>query len=173
MSETEMKKIKIGKVVVNMGVGDSGEELINAENILEELTNQEPMRTHAKQTLPTFGIREGEPIGCKVTLRGQNAKEFLKKSLEVKNNKINKKSIDEYGNFSFGIDEHTNFPEMEYDPNIGIFGLDISVRIKRPGYKVKETSDEKDIADSHKVSADETEDFLETELGVEVVEKDE
>lgn len=173
MSEQEMKELKIDKVVVNMGIGSSGEDLINAEEIIEEITGQEPMRTEAKQTLPNFGIREGEPIGCKVTLRGEKAKEFLKKALEVKRSQIKEKSIDKHGNFSFGIDEHTNFPEMEYDPNIGIFGLDVSVRMQRPGYRVKEKSNQKEIPETHSISPEDTKQFLQKELNIEVVEEDE
>lgn len=173
MSGQEMKNLEIGKIVVNMGVGSSGEELINAEGIIEEITGQEPIRTEAKQTLPNFGIREGEPIGCKVTLRGQKARDFLEKVFEVKRNEIKDKSIDKHGNFSLGIDEHTNFPEMEYDPNIGIFGLDISVRMERPGYRVEKKSNKKEIDDSHKISPEETKEYLENEFNVEVVKEDE
>lgn len=173
MSENQMKQIKIGKVVVNMGIGSSGEKLINAEKIIEEITGQEPIRTESKQTLPNFGIRKGEPIGCKVTLRDKKAKEFLSRSLAVNRNQIKEKSIDKHGNFSFGIEEHTNFPEMEYDPSIGIFGLDISVRLKRPGYRVEEKSDQKEIPETHKISPEETKQFLEKEFNIEVVKEDE
>lgn len=173
MSKNKMKKLQIGKVVVNMGVGSSGEKLIDSEEILKSVTGQEPKRTEAKQTLPNFGIREGEPIGCKVTLRNQKARDFLKKAFKVKNNQIQKKSIDKQGNFSLGIDEHTNFPDQEYDPNVGIFGLDIAVNMKRPGYNVKEKSEKKDIGDSHKITPEETQQYLEETFDVEVVEEDE
>ena len=68
-----MKDIYIDKVVVHMGVGESGERLVKAEDIMKQITGQKPVRTIAKRTQPAFGIRKGAPIGCKVTLRRENA----------------------------------------------------------------------------------------------------
>ncbi|MDY7083104.1 MAG: 50S ribosomal protein L5, partial [Halobacteria archaeon] len=120
----EMRRPQIEKVVVHMGVGEGGRDLRDAEEILEEVTGQESVRTQAKQNQPDFGIRVGDPIGCKVTLRGDEAEEFLSEALSIVG-ELSRSQFDEYGNFSFGIEEHTDFEAMEYDPNIGIFGMDV------------------------------------------------
>ncbi|MCK9308586.1 MAG: 50S ribosomal protein L5, partial [Methanoculleus sp.] len=72
-----MRDIYIDKVVVHMGVGESGERLVKAEDLVKKITGQKPVRTIAKRTQPAFGIRKGAPIGCKVTLRRGNAEKFV------------------------------------------------------------------------------------------------
>ncbi len=101
--ENPMRKVKLGKVTVNIGVGKSGEPLERARKILKQITGQAPRSCMAKNPIKDFGIRMGEPIGCKVTLRGQKASDFLKTSLEAINNRIPESSFDQCGNFSFGI----------------------------------------------------------------------
>lgn len=131
----EMREPTVEKVVVHMGVGTGGRELANAEEILEEVTGQQSVRTQAKRTKPEFGIREGDPIGAKVTLREETAREFLETALSIAD--ISGSQFDQTGNVSFGIEEHTEFPGQEYDPNVGIFGMDVTVNLVRPGYRVK------------------------------------
>ncbi len=135
-SETfhEMREPRVEKVVVHMGVGQGGVELGNAEEILTQVTGQQPVRTTATATKPEFDIREGDPIGAKVTLRGEDAIEFLETSLGLV--ALSVSQFDETGNFSFGVTEHTDFPSQEYDPTIGIYGLDVTVNLVRPGYRV-------------------------------------
>lgn len=131
----EMRTPRVEKVVVHMGVGQGGRALSRAEGILSDLTGQDPVRTLSKSTQPEFGIREGTPIGTKVTLRGAAAHEFLETALRLVT--LSSSQFDEYGNVSFGIAEHTEFPSQEYDPAIGIYGLDVTVNLIRPGYRVR------------------------------------
>lgn len=91
------------------------------------MTGQKPVRTHSKVTNPEFGIRKKQPIACKVTLRGEKAERILKMFLEGIGNKLKARQFDEYGNVSMGIDEHIDIPGMKYDPEIGIFGMNLSV----------------------------------------------
>src|SRR5512136_19728 len=126
----------IDKVVVHVGVGESGQRLVNAETILKTITHQSPVRSIAKKTLPTFAIKKREPIGAKLTLRGKAAEDFLAIALKAAGNTLKKSQFDQQGNFSFGIEEHTDFPGMRYDPEIGIFGMDINVALKRAGYRI-------------------------------------
>ena len=95
-----------------------------------------PVRSIAKKTLPTFGIKKKEPIGAKLTLRGKAAEDFLVLALKAAGKSSRKSQFDQQGNFSFGIEEHTDFPGMRYDPEIGIFGMDVSVALKRAGYSI-------------------------------------
>ncbi|MEM4780081.1 MAG: 50S ribosomal protein L5 [Halalkalicoccus sp.] len=148
----EMREPVVEKVVVHMGVGTGGRELGNAEEILEEITGQRSVRTQAKRTKPEFGIRQGDPIGAKVTLRGEAATEFLETALPL--SEISGSQFDQTGNVSFGIEEHTEFPSQEYDPNIGIFGLDVTVNLVRPGYRIKKRDIEtRQIPSSHRLDA--------------------
>jgi len=170
MSEAEfheMREPTIEKAVVHMGVGQGGRELQNAEEILEEITGQESVRTTAKRTEPEFGIREGDPIGAKVTLRGDDAAEFLTRAFGAVS--LRRSQFDDTGNVSFGIEEHTDFPSQEYDPNIGIFGLDVTVNLVRPGYRVsKRDKRSQPIPENHRLDTEDAISFLEANFDVEV-----
>ena len=132
-----MRIPSIDKITVHIGTGESGERLTNAEKLLQTIVKQKPVRAVAKKTLPSFSIKKNEPIGCKVTLRGKNASEFLKTALKIIDNKLSSSQFDDNGNFSFGIEEHTDFPGMRYDPTIGIYGMDVNVALKRAGYRIR------------------------------------
>lgn len=143
MSELEEPRTRsirdplIDKVVVNISVGRSGEPLQKASTVLEQLTGQVPCRRIAKRTVREWGIRKTEPIACLVTLRGALADAFLKRGLEAVGNRLRESSFDGDGNFAFGIREHIGIPGVRYDPDLGIFGMDICVVLKKPGYRVK------------------------------------
>jgi large subunit ribosomal protein L5 len=165
-----MRKIYVDKVTVNIGVGESGQRLVNAEKVLELLTGQKPVRTYAKRTIQTFGIRKGEPIGCKVTLRGERAVDFLRRAFPIIKNRLSSKQFDNYGAFSFGIEEHIDFPDVSYNPEIGIFGMDVCVFLARPGYRVARRKIKRSkIGSSHRVTKEEAIKFITEEFGVEVV----
>ncbi|MFB6113401.1 MAG: 50S ribosomal protein L5 [Halodesulfurarchaeum sp.] len=163
----EMREPRIEKVVVHMGVGHGGEDLQHAETILSEITEQEPVRTTAKRTEPEFGIREGDPIGAKVTLRGEDAVSFLERAFDIA--AVSRRSFDETGNVSFGIEEHTDFPSQEYDPSVGIFGLDVTVNLVRPGYRVtKRDAASRSIPSKHRMNPRDAIAFLEERFDLEV-----
>ncbi|MFC6835197.1 50S ribosomal protein L5 [Halomarina ordinaria] len=163
----EMREPTVEKVVVHMGIGEGGQPLANAEDILEAVTGQESVRTVAKRTVQEFNIREGDPIGAKVTLRGERAAEFLDTALELAD--IRRRQFDETGNFSFGVDDHTDFPSQEYNPSIGIYGLDVTVNLVRPGYRVrKRDAVTRQIPSKHRLTVEDAIEFLEAEFDVEV-----
>jgi len=166
--ETPMRCPKISKVTVHMGVGTSGERLEKAITVLEHLTKQKPVKLLARKTIRDFGIRKFEPITAKVTLRGKRGIDFLKRALSVVDNKIKFSSLDDHGNFSFGIKEHIELPETAYEPALGIFGLDVCVNLEHPGHRVSRRRKY-----SHKVknymTKLETMVFLNTQLGTEII----
>jgi len=169
MSDNVMRTPRVEKVTVHMSVGESGKKLSNAEMIMETITGQKPVRNFAKKTLPAFGIKKGEAIGCKVTLRGEKAEKFLNTAFGIKEKTLSLKSFDKSGNFAFGIEEHTDFPGLEYDPEIGIYGMDVIVAIERPGYRIKRRkAQQHEIPASHKLTRDDSISFLNTKYGVEV-----
>jgi large subunit ribosomal protein L5 len=126
----------ISKVTINISVGGATERLDKAVKLLEQLTGQKPSVRRARKTIREFGISRRQPIAAVVTLRGQKALEFLKKALYAVDNTLKLSSFDEYGNVSFGIKEHLLLPGVRYDPDIGIFGMDVAVTIERPGFRI-------------------------------------
>ena len=105
-----MREPRIEKVTINIGVGESGEKLEKAAALLEKLTGRKPVKTKTMKRIPAFGIRPKMFIGVKVTLRGREAEEFLKKAFEAVGNRIKASSFDPLGNFSFGIKEYIDIP---------------------------------------------------------------
>jgi large subunit ribosomal protein L5 len=154
----EMRDIQLDKAVVK------------AEKVLGMVTGKKPVRTMSKTTNRDFGIRQGMQIGCKVTIRGKEAEEFVKKALWIRENRIATWSFDPEGNFSFGIPDYTDFPGMKYDPEIGIFGLDVSVSLVRPGRRIaRRRIMRRRVPKHHRVSKKEGQEYVRTKFGVEVV----
>ena len=163
----EMRQPAVEKVVVHMAVGRGGEPLAQAEDILAEITGQTPVRTVAEATVQDFDVRAGDPIGAKVTLRGEDAEAFLDTALSFTD--VSRSQFDETGNFSFGVEEHTAFPSQEYDPEIGIYGLDVTVNLVRPGYRVtKRDKVSRSIPSRHRLTAEDAVAFLEANYELEV-----
>jgi len=167
-----MKKPYLEKLVLNIGVGIGGEELERAATVLETITNKKPVKTLSKKNVKEFNLRKGRPIGTKVTIRKLEAEKLLKRLLIVNNNRILRKSFDNYGNFGFGITEHITIPGIDYDNLIGIWGLDVVGRIVRPGMRVKYRRKSRGkISKHHYVSRAEAQYFLQKNFGVKIVEK--
>jgi len=168
-TENPMRKPRIEKVVINCSVGRSGEPLEKAMKILEELTGQKPCIRKAKKTIRDFGIRRKEPIACVVTLRGEKAGAFLSRALQAVDNRISKSSFDQYGNFTFGIKEHIDIPGTKYSPELGIIGMDVSVVMEKPGYRVKRRRRARSkVGSEHLLSPDEVISFIRNEFDVEI-----
>jgi len=173
MNLEEKKKLflpKIEKITVNIGVGEAGERLKKAESVLQSLTKHKPIETLSKTTNKDWGLRKRMPIGCKVTLRGTDADGFLKDALGTRENKIADYAFDEVGNISFGIPDHTLFKSQKYDPNIGIFGMDVCITMKKSGYRIKHRRIEKrHVPHRHRVTKDESIKFFSETYNVEVI----
>jgi large subunit ribosomal protein L5 len=137
LPDNPMREIKLAKVTVHINVGKSGEMLEKARKVLNDITGQKPCTKQAKMTVKEFGIREGEPIACLTTLRGEKAAAFLKRGLEAVSNSLKRSSFDENGNFAFGIKEHIEIPGTKYVPELGIFGMDVIGTLERPGFRIK------------------------------------
>jgi large subunit ribosomal protein L5 len=168
--EHPMLKPQIEKVVVNLNAGKSGEPLEKANSVLKEITGRTPVKRKAKATIRDFGIREGEPIAVVVTLRKQAAVDFLKKVLPVVDNKLSQRAFDVRGNFSFGLKEHIDIPGVKYDPEIGIFGMDICVTVNRPGQRIKlRKRQNRSVGPKHVLNPEESILFIKQTLGVEIV----
>ena len=164
-----MKSVNIGKVVINITVGKSGEPLDKASRILDELTAHKSYQRKAKQTIKTFGIRKGEPIACMVTLRKKDAETFLNRALEAIGRKLKNSSFDKEGNVSFGLKEHIEIPGAKYDPELGIIGMNINISLERLGYRIKKRRRcRSTISSSHKVTDQDAMEFMKEQFAVEV-----
>ena len=131
-----MQVPRIQKITLNMGVGEAVADkktLTAAIADMTKITGQKPLTTHARKSISTFKIREGWPIGCKVTLRRKRMYDFLEKLVGVVIPRIrdfrglSKRSFDGQGNYSFGLKEQIVFPEINYDEVDALRGLDITI----------------------------------------------
>jgi len=164
-----MQDLRIQKIVVHMGVGESGDKLSKAEEMLSKITSQKPVKAIAKKTQPAFGTRKGSPIGCKVTLRSDAAEEFFRTSIGIVDRQLAASQFDSQGNFSFGIEEHTDFPGMAYDPSIGIFGMDVNVVLEKRGIRVSRRKvNQRKLPQKQRVKREEAIKFLQERYQVEV-----
>ena len=169
-TESPMRKISLEKVVLNMGVGKSGDIIEVSKKALDQISGKRSCAREAKETQRDWGVRKGEPIGVAVTIRGEDARVLLKRLLEAKGNTVNGKAFDNFGNYSFGIREHIDIPGVKYDPQIGILGLGISVTLTRPGFGIRRRSKHKaSVGKSHIITSQEAKDYLVKEFGVTVV----
>ncbi|MFN3804072.1 MAG: 50S ribosomal protein L5 [Pyrobaculum sp.] len=167
--EHPMQRVYIEKVVVNIGVGTGGERLEKAFELLRELTGAEPSRRRAKRTIKDFGIRKGEPIGVAVTLRGDQAVAFLQRALQAVGNRLKRGSFDGRGNVCFGIKEHITIPGVKYDPAVGIWGMDVCVKLAKPGLRVQLRRRRRSkVGRRQWVTREEAVEFFQKVLGVQV-----
>ena len=133
---TDMAVPKINKVTINMGVGEvltDKKALEDAVEDLSSITGQKPLITKVRKSVANFKIRDGMPIGCKVTLRGDRMYDFLQRLLGIAIPRerdfrgLDISSFDGRGNYSLGIKEHIIFPEIDYDKVDKIRGMDVSI----------------------------------------------
>jgi large subunit ribosomal protein L5 len=126
----------LDKVVINMGIGEAAADRKKVENAAADLgliAGQKPVITKARKSIANFKLRDGQPIGCKVTLRKARMYEFVDRLINIALPRVrdfrglNPKSFDGRGNYSIGIKEHIVFPEIDYDKAAEIWGMDIVV----------------------------------------------
>ena len=166
-----MRQIHIEKVTVNIGVGEAGERLVKAQKVLDMVTGQKSVQTISKAVNRDLGIRVGMPLGCKVTLRGEAAEKFLQRALPIRERRIYEYSFDKEGNMSFGISDYTDFDGMKYDPEIGIFGMDVNVVLRRTGNRITQRALlKRKIPKNHRVARDEAIQYMKENYEIEVVE---
>ena len=131
---TVMESPKLEKIVINMGVGDGSKDekfITAAVKDLEKITGQKPVVTKARKSIAGFKVREGQPIGVKVTLRGENMYYFFEKLVRIGLPRVrdfrgvSPHSFDGKGNYTIGIKEQLIFPEIDYDDVVKVRGMDI------------------------------------------------
>jgi large subunit ribosomal protein L5 len=165
--ENSMKEIEVAKVTVNISEENVGDEVEKAYDLIEKITGKEPVRVESSEKAKTFGNRQGLSIGAMVTLRGEDAVEFLEK-VQPAIEELNASAFSD-GNFGFGISEYIDVPGVDYDADIGMKGFEVNVVLERPGYRVKKRDHKPSkVGEEHRVSNEEAIEFAEEELGFEV-----
>ena len=170
-TENKMRDIFLDKVTVNVCVGNDKQGMVKAELLLKKLTEKTPVKNSAKKRLATWQIRPGLPIGYKVTLRGDDAKTFLKWMLDSKSKKLKASSLDETGNFALGFHEYLELNGIKYDADIGVMGFEVMVTVARRGFRIKSRGLKVSrIPKRHKVTQSEVKEYLKKNYSVEVTE---
>ena len=164
-----MREIKIEKITLNFGAGKDQNKLEKGMMLLKNVTGVDPVKTFTNKRIPTWGLRPGLPIGCKLTLRKKKAEEVLLKLLDAKDNKLNPHQFDKEGNIAFGIHEYIDIPGVKYDPKVGIMGLEVCVTLERPGFRIKRRRIMKrKIPSKHKIKKEEVIEFMKKKFNVTV-----
>ena len=130
LGSSSMEEIEIEKIVLSIGA--VGDDLDKAVKLLNIISGINAVKTKSRKRIPAFDVRPGLEIGCKVTLRGKKYVALLKRLLESVGNQLKEKQIEPNG-FSFGIPEYIEIPEMEYQRDIGMIGLNVTVVFTREG----------------------------------------
>ena len=164
-----MRNVRIEKITLNIGSGKDQSNLEKGIKLLKAITGVTPMKTVATKRIPTWGLRPGLPIGCKITLRKQPARVLLARLLEAKDNVLKPGQFDDHGNLAFGIHEYIDIPDITYDPDIGIIGLEVCVTLERPGFRIKRRKImKKKIPTRHKLTKDEAIAFVKKEFNIQI-----
>ena len=167
----KMQNIRIEKLTLNIGVGQAGDKLEKATILLNKLTNKKPVQAVSKKRIPTWGVRPGLAIGAKVTLRGKEAGEMLSRLLKAVEYKLKESSFDKEGNFSFGIKEYIDIPQIDYIVEVGIIGLEASVTLERPGFRVKKRKyEKKNLPKKHRITKEEAINYIQTNFKAQIME---
>ena len=165
-----MRRIKVGKVTINIGCGGDADKIERAKKLITMLTGPPAVVTLSKQR-STFGIAKGNPVGVKVTLRGKAAEDMLKRALSGVDNNLKPSKFDRSGNFSFGLKEYIDMADTKYNHDVGMMGFDIDVTLERPGFRVKRRRVRKaDIGNKHKIASSEAMQWAGEKLGVKMAE---
>ena len=166
--ENPTRKIRVEKVVLS--IGGTAEQLEKGVKLLGMITGRKPAKMKSNKRIPTFGVRPKLEVGTVVTIRKDNM-EFLKRMLTAIENKLKKKQISE-NNFSFGIKEYIEIPGMEYQRDLGVIGLDVTVVFKRMGRRISLRKTKKGkIPARQRISREEIIKFMEDNFQTEFIGK--
>ena len=162
-----MQQPRIEKLTLNIGAGKEQSKLDKAVLVLKSLTGIEPLKTVTQKRIPAWGLRPGLPIGCMITLRKHSANQMLKRLLKAKDFTLRDGNFDTGGTVSFGIPEHIDIEGAQYDPKIGVMGLQACITLEKPGYRVKRRSLRRaSVGKHHRVTKQEAITFMKHAFGV-------
>ena len=166
--ENKMREIKLEKVILN--IGGVAEKLEKGEILLKEISGKKPVRVKATKRIPTWSVRPGLEVGVKVTLRGEDALNMVKKLLPAIDNTLKEKQI-QPNCFSFGIHEYIEIPGVEYIREVGIMGFEVTVVFSRAGKSVEKKKVKRGKSRRLTVTREEIENYLVTKFKTEILRK--
>ena len=162
-----MREIRVEKVTLNIGAGKDQNVLEKGVKLLKNLTGRVPVKTLTQKRIAAWGLRPGLPIGCMVTLRKGKAVDLLTRTLDAKDYQLDKEQFDDQGNLSFGVPEYIDIKDAKYDPEIGVLGLQVSVTLERPGFRIKKRRlQQKKIPPKHRITKEEAIGFMKAKFNV-------
>jgi len=167
-SENKMREIKLEKVVLN--IGGVADKLDKGVILLETITGKKAIKVKATKRIPTWQVRPGLEVGTKVTLRGKDAAEMVKKLLPAIDNTLKEKQV-QNNCFSFGIHEYIEIPGVEYIREVGIMGFEVTVVFSRAGKAVEKKKVKRGKARRLTVTRKEIEDYLISKFGTTILRK--
>ena len=162
-----MQEIRIEKITLNIGAGKSSEILDKGLQLLKLITNKTPVKTFTKKRIPGWGLRPGLAIGCKVTLRKDDAKQVLIRLLDARDNLLSEDQFDENGNVAFGLKEYIDIPGMKYEPEIGMMGFEVCITLEKPGFRIKRRKNlKRKIPPKHRITKEEAIKFMQSNFKI-------
>lgn len=166
-----MREIRVEKLTLNVGAGKDQDKLEKGIKLIEYITGTQPVKTVTNKRIPSWGLRPGLPIGCKLTVRNSSKEDLIKRFLESIDWKLRPGQFDNFGNISFGVHEYINIPGVNYNPDIGIMGFQISITLARPGLRISRRRLQKgSVPMKQRVSKDEAIEFMKKHFKAEIVE---
>ena len=173
MKDNISRNIRIEKLTLNIGAGKNTALLDKGLKLLKTISGVDPVKTITQKRIPAWGLRPGLPIGCKVTLRRDAARELLSKLLHAKSFVLKESQFDDNGNVAFGIHEYIDIPSVKYDPEIGIIGLEVCVTLERPGFRIKKRKlQTKRIPSRHRINKNDAIEFMRNQFKVKLGEEE-
>ena len=168
------RDIKIEKVTLNIGAGKNAVLLDKGFKLLKTITGVNPVKTITQKRIPAWGLRPGLPIGCMLTLRGEEAEKILHRMLTAKSNKLSQEKFDNEGNLTFGLHEYIDIEGAKYDPDIGVIGLQITATLHRAGFRVRTRKiQKKALPVKHRISREEAVQFMKDNFNLKITEEEE
>lgn len=166
-----MKQIRIEKVTLNFGAGTDQKKLEKGVKLIEMIAGKVPVKTKTQERIPGWGLRPGLAIGCKITLR-KDAEKLIERLLAAKENMLSLRNFDANGNISFGVHEYVDIPGTKYTPELGIMGLEASITLSRPGFRIKNRKIMKrKIPIRHRISKEEAVTFMKESFSMKLKEE--
>jgi large subunit ribosomal protein L5 len=165
-----MRKVRINKLVINIGTSSDEQLRANAKRLIEMLTGRKPVDEVARHRIPPFKITKGQKIGAYVTVRGNDAIGLAKRLLDAVDDTVKRSSITN-NSVSFGVKEYIDISGAKYDPKIGMLGMNVNLSFSRSGLRVAQRKRAAaEVPKSHRViPVDEIAEYMEKDLGVKVV----
>ncbi|MBU0536345.1 MAG: 50S ribosomal protein L5 [Nanoarchaeota archaeon] len=171
--KAKMREVRIEKLTLNIGAGKDQTLLNKGVKLIKNLTGIDPVKTFTVKRIPTWGLRPGLPIGCKVTIRGKEALNMIPRLLDAKTNELRLSHFDENGSISFGIPEYIDIKDAKYDPEIGIMGLQACITLQRPGFRIKRRKiKRRKIPMRHRITKEEAMEFMKSEFKIKIGEEE-